>query len=60
MKIVQQCGISKKDLWHESDSLTVDRGFIVENVLKPLGVSLNIPVFLHGREQLTNKEVTES
>ena len=36
-----------------------DRGF-TENVLKPLGVSLNIPGFLHGREQLTNEEVTES
>ena len=38
----------------------VGRGFTVENVLKPLGVSLNIPAFLHGREQLTNEEVTES
>ena len=38
----------------------VGRGFTVENVLKPLGVSLNISAFLHGREQLTNEEVTES
>ena len=52
--------LKEKDLWHESDSLMVDRGFTVENVLKPLGVSLNIPAFLHGREQLTNEEVTES
>ena len=34
----------------------VDRGF---TVLKPLGVSLNIPAFLHG-SKLTNEEVTES
>ena len=52
--------LKEKDLWHESDSLMVDRGFTVENVLKQLGVSLNIPAFLHGREQLTNEEVTES
>ena len=38
----------------------VGRGFTVENVLKPLGVSWNISAFLHGREQLTNEEVTES
>ena len=52
--------LKEKDLWHESDSLMVGRGFTVENVLKPLGVSLNIPAFLHGREQLTNEEVAES
>ena len=34
-----------------------DRSF---NLVKPLGVSLNIPAFFHGREQLTNEEVTES
>ena len=47
----------KKDLWDESDSFMADRGF---TVLKPLGVSLNIPAFLHGSKQLTNEEVTES
>ena len=60
VKIVQRCGILKKDLWDESDSLIADRGFTVENLLKPLGVSLNIPAFLHGTEQLTNEEVTDS
>ena len=45
-------GVVKKDLWDESDSLMADIGITVENVLKPLGVSLNIPAFLHGREQL--------
>ena len=59
VETVQRCGILKKDLWNESDSLMADRGF-TENLLKPLGVSLNIPGFLHGREQLTNEEVTES
>ena len=60
VEIVQRCGILKKDLWDESDSLMADRGFNIENLLKPLGVSLNIPALLHGREQLTNEEVTEN
>ena len=37
-----------------------DKGFTVKYLLNPLGVSLNIPAFLHGREQLTNEEVAES
>ena len=37
-----------------------DGGFTVENLLKPLNVSLNIPTLLHGREQITNEEVKES
>ena len=37
-----------------------DRGFTIQNLLKPLGASLNIPAFLQGREQLTMEEVTES
>ena len=60
VEIVQRCGILKKDLWNESNSLMADRGFNIENLLKPLGVSLNIPTLLHGREQLTNDEATES
>ena len=50
----------KKGSVDEFNSLMTDRGFTVENLLKPLGVSLNIPAFLHGREQLTNEEVTQS
>ena len=50
----------KKGSVDEFNSLMADRGFTVENLLKPLGVSLNIPAFLHGREQLTNEEVTQS
>ena len=60
MEIVQRCDILKNDLWHELDSLMADRDFIVESLLKSLGISLNIPPFLHEREQLTNEEVKES
>ena len=60
VEIVQRYGILEKDLKDESDSLMADKDFTVENLLKPLGVSLNIPAFLHEREQVTNEEVTES
>ena len=37
-----------------------DRGFLTNDLLKPLGVTLNIPAFLNGRDQLSHKEVIES
>ena len=37
-----------------------DRGFTVADDLSLLGVSLNIPCFLEGRDQLTAAEVKES
>ena len=37
-----------------------DKGFTIEEDLKPLGVSLNIPSFLDGRDQIEEEEVIES
>ena len=37
-----------------------DRGFVNYDELKELGVALNIPCFLTGRDQLTAAEVKES
>ena len=37
-----------------------DRGFVIYDELKGLGVVLNIPCFLAGRDQLTAAEVKES
>ena len=37
-----------------------DRGFTIEENLKDLGVTLNIPAFLDGRDQLERDEVVES
>ena len=37
-----------------------DRGFTIADNLAPFGVSLNLPSFLGGREQLTPDEVKES
>ena len=37
-----------------------DRGFLISDDLESIGVSLNIPAFLNGRDQLTKAEVKES
>ena len=34
-----------------------DRGFTIQDQLKPLGVNLNIPPFMEGRKQLPGEEV---
>ncbi len=38
----------------------VDRGFNVEDILLPLGVELNMPLFLCGRDQLDEQDVVET
>ena len=37
-----------------------DRGFTIADLLSPMGVSLNIPSFLRGKDQLSHEEVRES
>ena len=37
-----------------------DRGFLIEDYLKPLGVGLVISNFLKGRDQFTIKETVKS
>ena len=48
-EIVRKSGILEKHLWNAGDSLMADRGFTIEDDLRPLNVSLNIPAFLKGR-----------
>lgn len=59
-EIVRRSGILNKDLWDEGDSVMADRGFTIENELSNIGVRLNIPAFLGGRDHLTKAEVKES
>ena len=44
----------------ENDSVMADRGFLIHEDVKKIGVTLNIPAFLNGREKLTKAEVKES
>ena len=59
-EIVRRSGLLKKELWENNDSVMADRGFKISEDLKKLGVNLNIPSFLDGREQLSESEVKES
>ena len=63
------CSISDKELTRQSgilallekgDSLMADRGFDIEAHLIPLEVKLNIPPFLKGKTQLSEKEMVET
>ncbi len=47
-------------LLERGDSIMVDRGFDVEDILLPFGAELNIPLFLRGREQLDEQDVVET
>ena len=40
-------------------SIMADRGFTIKDMLKAIGVELNIPPFMQGRQQLPSKEVEE-
>ena len=59
-EIVVKSGFLNPNLWEQGDIVMVDRGFLIEYYLKPLGVGLEIPNFLKGRDQLTIKETVKS
>lgn len=59
-EIVERCGILHSELWENNDSVMADRGFTIADLLTPLGVKLNIPAFLDGRDQLERDEVVTS
>lgn len=56
-QIVKDCGIL--NLLESGDNVMADRGFDVESDL-PEGVSLNIPPFMNGKDQLSLEEETET
>ena len=45
------------ELLEKGDSVMADRGFDIEEDLMLRGDSLNIPPFLHGKSQLSEKEL---
>ena len=59
-EIVSRSGFLKPSLWNSQDSVMADQEFVIYDELKELGVVLNIPCFLAGRDQLTAAEVKES
>lgn len=54
-EITKQCGIL--ELLDPGDLILADRGFTIEDIVKPYGVKVNIPPFTDGRSQLEPEEV---
>ena len=59
-EIVVKSGFLNPNLWGKGDIVMADRGFLIEDYLKPLGVGLVISNFLKGRDQFTIKETVKS
>ena len=55
---LKKSGILK--LLQPGDNVMADRGFDIQDILAPLGVTLNIPPFLDQKPQLSAREVTET
>ena len=53
VEIVKRCGILNKELWSRDDDVMADRGFTIKKQLEPLGITLSIPSFLAGKDQLS-------
>ena len=56
-EIANRSKFFKKGLWSDDYSVMADRGFTMHYELARVGVSLNIPAFLGGRDYLTKAEV---
>ena len=47
-------------LLQPGDDVMADRGFNIQDLLAPLGVTLNIPPFMENKAQLSAREVTST
>ena len=58
--IVRESGFLQEHFWEKGDSVMADRGFTIEDDLKPFNVKLNIPSFLENKDQLSHEDIIES
>ncbi|CAN7984648.1 unnamed protein product [Ixodes hexagonus] len=56
--IVRTCGV--EDHLLPGDEIMADRGFTLDTHLEIQGISLNMPAFTRGKQQLTEEEVTKT
>ena len=56
--LTRMCGLL--DLLQPGDSVMADRGFDIKEDLEILGVQLNIPPLLRGKQQLDNVDLIET
>ena len=59
VEIVKRCGILNEELSRKDDEVMANRVLAIKQ-LEPLGVTLNIPSLLAGKDWLSQEEVTES
>ena len=57
-ELTRRCGLL--NLLEPGNSVMADRGFDIKDDLDILGVKLNIPPFLRGKQQLNEKELIET
>ncbi|CAC5356310.1 unnamed protein product [Mytilus coruscus] len=58
VEITKLCGLV--ELLEEGDSIMVDKGFVLNNVLSGTGITVNTPPFLMNKGQFTKQEVEET
>ena len=56
-EIVSRCGILNQKFWDQGDEMMADKGFTIRDLLDPIGVKLNIPIFLESNTQFSTEQV---
>ena len=56
-EIVSRCVILNPIFWDKDDEIMADKGFTIRDLLDEIGVKLNIPIFLEGRQQFSAQQV---
>ena len=56
-EIVSRCGILNPNFWNKDDEIMADKGFTIRDLLDPLGVKLNIPIFVEDKAQFSAQQV---
>lgn len=57
MELTRRCGFLETLAGKSGISVMADRGFTIKDLLKDIGVELNIPPFMESRDQLPASEV---
>ena len=59
VELTRVCGLLEKLKGKSGVSIMADRGFTVQDQLQSIGIKLNVPPFMEGRQQLPAEEVQE-
>ena len=59
VELTRVCGLLEKLKGKTGVSIMADRGFTMQDQLQSIGIKLNVPPFMEGRQQLPPEEVQE-